>query len=713
METIVSTIPVGSDYRTPGTARPDSPAAVIDLRGIVEIARRRIGLIVSTGAFFAAAALVYVLVTPTRYVATTQLLLDPNGLQIVGNDLTPRSGQSDISLAEIESQLKVAVSEVVLANVVERERLAGDPEFGKAGDGWLTKLATLVLPQPMDNDFRLKALRILQQRLEARRPEKTLILDLSVWTEDRVKSARIANALAQAYLEQESTARADAALRTNASLVARLGELRQRLQESDNRVDQYKTENKLISSGGQLVNEQQLTEMNKRLVLARERTAQQVARYEEIERLRRSNASPDAFSELTDSATFIALRTKYAEAKQAEANALATMGPRHPAMMAAAAQVETSRKLVDEEIARIARSALSDLNRSRANEESIESGLEALKTLASDTNAAQVKLRELERQAEADRAVYVAFLNRAKEVSEQRSLEKSNARVITHALPPPGKSNPSRVLVLAASLCIGLIGGLGLALLREQFDPSLYSADQITDEIGLRVLAVLPRPPARWSSWLGRREAKTELRTLASCDQSTPTPVRRLRDGLLDSIPMNETRLVLVTSPDDLESRSVVATDLALTAAADGERVLLIDADRRQRRLTTSLTEAGAAGLHEVLAGQIVLSRAVVKTPWQRVDLLTAGPVSGNPRQFRQLPREAISGQLRAFDLVVVDGRLPSSDHLARNFSSLVDDVVIVVEAGVSRKDELRHMLQALSSAKMNVRGAVLVGAVG
>src|SRR5262249_60603818 len=89
------------------------------------------------------------------------------------------------------------------------------------------------------------------------------------------------------------------------------------------------------------------------------------------------------------------------------------------------------------------------------------------------------------------------------------------------------------------------------------------------------------------------------------------------------------------------------------------------------------------------------------------------GPVPRNPRHLSQLPREAISGQLRAFDLVVVDGRLPSSDHLARNFSSLVDDVVIVVEAGVSKKDELRQLLQTLSSAKMNVRGAVLVGAVG
>ncbi len=707
METIVSTIPGAPGYRTlPAPA--DTPAAVIDLRGIATIARRRIGWIAVTAALFVGAALVYVLASTSRYTATTQLVLDPAGLQILGNDLTPRPNQGEISLADVESQLQIALSEVVLTSVVEREKLADDPEFGAAKDGLLGRLIALITPQGGKDDRAVKALRVLQKRIEARRPEKTLVLNISVWTENGEKSARIANAIAQAYLEQESVAKADAARRTNASLVARLNELRQQVQERETRVERYKADNKLISSGGQLVNEQQLSEMSKRLTLAQERTAQQRSRYEEIERLRRTNASPDAIAEVTDSATFMALRTKYAEAKQGEANALSALGPRHPAMKSATAQVEAARRLVEDEITRMSRSALSDLNRSRANEEAIAANLDALKTLASETGAAQVKLRELEREAESSRVVYVAFLNRAKEVSEQRGLERSNARVITHALPPAGKSNPSRLLVLAGALGIGLIGGLGLALAREQFDPTIHSPDQISEEIRLPVLATLPRPPNARGWWLVRPGESTD----APSDRGSgeQAEVRRLRDALSEFPPMNETRLVLVTSPDGLSARSLVALDLARSAALDGLRVLLIDGDPRQHRLTSSLSGADGAGFREVLAGRVVLSSAVVRTPWEGVDLLTAGATPATDRQLRHLPGDAISGQLRAFDLVVIDGRLPTSDPLARGVNNIIDDVVIVVEAGFSKKDELREMAHTLSAGKMNVRGAVLVG---
>lgn len=706
METIVSTIPGAPGYRTLSPALEATPAAVIDLRGIAAIARRRIIWIAATTAVFVGAALVYVLTSPPRYTATTQLLLDPAGLQILGNDLTPRPAQGEVSLADVESQLQIALSEVVLSSVVEREKLADDPEFGAAEDGVVGKLLAFIAPPSGKEDRALKALRILQKRIEARRPEKTLVLNVSVWSENRQKSAHIANAIAHAYLEQESTAKADAARRANASLVARLAELRHQVQESEARVERYKAEHSIISSGGQLVNEQQLSETNKRLTLAQERTAQQQSRYEEIERLRRANASPDAFTEVTDSATFMALLTKYAEAKQAEANALATLGPRHPGLKAAVAQVEIARRLVDDEIARLSRTALSDLNRSRANEEALEANLEALKRLASDTSSAQVNLRELEREAESNRVVYVAFLNRAKEVSEQRGLERSNARVITNALPPANKSNPSRVLVLAGALGVGLIAGLGLGLLREQFDHTIRSTDHITDDIGLPVLASLPRPPRSRQWWLVRPGDGID----APCDTTSveQAAIRRLRDALADSPPMNETRLVLVTSADGISVRSLVALDLARSAANDGERVLLVDGDPRRHRLTSSLGGPESAGLREVLAGHAVLSSAVVSTPWRGVELLTAGSAAAPDRQLRQLPGDTISGQLRAFDLVVVDGR--PSDPLARGLNSIVDDVVIVVEAGVSNKDQLRDMVRTMAAGKLNVRGAVLVG---
>ncbi len=129
----------------------------------------------------------------------------------------------------------------------------------------------------------------------------------------------------------------------------------------------------------------------------------------------------DAIAEAIRIPTITALRSQYAEAKQAEANKTAILGPRHPQVIAAAAQVVQSRRRIDEELSRIAETALSDYNRgTRQRRRNRARSVDTLKGDVTKTNQqTEVRLRELEkREAESDRAVYAAFLNRAKEVGE-------------------------------------------------------------------------------------------------------------------------------------------------------------------------------------------------------------------------------------------------------------------------------------------------------
>ena len=98
---------------------------------------------------------------------------------------------------------------------------------------------------------------------------------------------------------------------------------------------------------------------------------------------------------------------------------------------------------------------------------------------------------ELESEAESDRAVYTAFLNRAKEVGEQQDLNDTNSRIITRAVPPTAKSSPPRTLIVAGSFILGLIGGGMIGLLREQFNPTIISARELATDFRMRVLAEL------------------------------------------------------------------------------------------------------------------------------------------------------------------------------------------------------------------------------
>ena len=233
-----------------------------------------------------------------------------------------------------------------------------------------------------------------------------------------------------------------------------------------------------------------------------------------------------------------------------------------------------SRRRIDEELSRIAETALSEYNRARANEEEIEHSVDALKGDVSRTNQQMVRLRELESEAESDRAVYTAFLNRAKEVGEQQDLNDTNSRIITRAAPPTAKSSPPRLLIIAGSFLLGLIGGSMIGLVREQFNPTVVSARELVSDFRIRVLAELSdftdAPSPVFASGSPRAVAMRR-------------PLGFLRfSGAKGAV-------TLLTSPTgSADMRSVIALNLAVCAGAEGARTLLVISDALQHHVGRS-----------------------------------------------------------------------------------------------------------------------------
>src|SRR5262249_19858527 len=146
----------------------------------------------------------------------------------------------------------------------------------------------------------------------------------------------------------------EAARRASESLAARLHELKERVRQAEERAEQFKARNNIVGASGQLVNEQQLSELNNQLSLARGRTAEAKSRFDQIRDLQRSGADIGAFSEAVQSQTMTALRTQYAEIMRREAEQATSLGPRHPAVIEVHAQAQRVRLVINEEIARIA-----------------------------------------------------------------------------------------------------------------------------------------------------------------------------------------------------------------------------------------------------------------------------------------------------------------------------------------------------------------------
>lgn len=700
--------------RTPAEPPADDPR--VDLKELIGVMQRRRKLILAVAAVPVLLALAYGLLATPLYTTSTQILIDPRDRRIVGNEVTPENLAADGGVAVVESQLLIITSDTVLRRVIAREHLDTDPEFGGAATGLVRNALALVGIKAESGDPELKALRQLKKQIGVKRSEKAFVAEIYVTSEGREKSVRIADAIAQAYLDDQTDARASAAGRASTALGGRLDALRARVQEAEDRVVHYKDQHKIIAAGNVLVSDQQLSEVTLQLNAARGKTAEARARYDQIVRARQSGVEGGAIPEAVLSQTIGQLRTQYAEVARQRAELGALVGPRHPSITNLDAQIAGVQKLINEELSRIATAARSDLERTQANEKALEADLESLKRKSVETSQASVRLREFEREVDASRAVYQAFLSRARETGEQQSIDNTNARVISKATPPRDKSWPPRLLLLAVALFGGLGLGAGAGLMREYFDESIHSRRALAGLTGLPVLAITPaltRRLSRWAMLAGSVRGRMRLAEEGDPQSQTDLMIgamRHMRDALFDGARPHR-RSVLVTSAKAGEGRTTIALNLALIAAADGWRVLLVDADVARATLSKTFDAAGNAGLFDLIEGRATRGSVVLNDTDTGLSFLPLGNAT-RAESYSANPKD-IATKLTGpdTDLVIIDGGALLADDATRPFAEFADDIVLVVRAGGPKRDEITTAAATLHQSAIKLRGTVLAGA--
>ena len=384
-------------------------------------------------------AAAFVLLVPHKYTATTQILIDPMDLRGAQSDISPTIPQSDAAVLQVESQARVIASDNVLRRVVASEGLDHDPEFMHGA------MAEKYGP--------LAALNELQKHVQVKRSERTYVVDVSVTSEDPDKAARIANAIAQTYLTEQTEVRSNAARQISQALTGRLKELQTRVRDAEQKVEAYKASHNIVGATGELVNEQQLTSLNAQLSASRARTSEAKARLDQVESVLHSKTPIGAFPEAVQSQTISLLRSQYAEIMRRDAEQKSSLGERHPAVIEIEAQGARLQKLIEDEVNRIAASDRAEYERAKADEDMLSRQVDGLKNTAVSTNESLVGLRELERDVQASRAVYESFLVRSRETGEQEQVDTKNIRIISKADRPLYRSSPPPSLFSAWRRC--------------------------------------------------------------------------------------------------------------------------------------------------------------------------------------------------------------------------------------------------------------------
>ncbi len=388
-----------------------------------------------------------------RYTAFTDLVVDPANLQLVSNDLYASSFDQNAQLLDVESKLRVLTSGNVLARVVEELDLGSDPEFASPGGG----LPFLPGTAKADTDPTLAAIGALEKKVTARREERSFVVTLGVSTENAEKSALIATTIVEAFQAELAKAEADGAARAAASLMDRLGELKDEVTSAEEAVASFRREHGLQESNGELVNTQTLSAVNQRLIEAKQALISVEARYAELTDPKSGRLNADAIQ----TPTMVALRTQYGLIKQQADAAAAIYGPLHPNRGSGERQLAGLGAQIDAEAGRYVQSIKLDLEQARGTLAQLEAEADAARETVAVDGAALVELRDLERDAKAKSDVYEAFLQRASEITERQELDTTNIRVISPATPPAQRSWPPRGYVVAGA---GTIGGLALGV---------------------------------------------------------------------------------------------------------------------------------------------------------------------------------------------------------------------------------------------------------
>ncbi len=669
----------------------------VDIHGLYLIIRRRMPLIAAITSIMVAIAIAYLMSATRMYSSSVQILIDPRQKIIVGSQV--RAGGLGFDKAMIASQVSIISSDTVLRRVVKKFRLSSDPEFiGKPGlrDRLKTMLGMAAKPKGSGN-LEDRALETLYKRLSVKRANMTYVIEVTVSSENPEKAARLAQAVADAYLADQSDAKIQTTRQTSRLLAERLDELRDRVRDVETQIEKFKIKHNIVAAEGKLVNEQRLNRLNDQLINARSATAQSLARYNKVKSFLRSGVDLDSTYEAVNSALIARLRTQYAEIARRQSNLKASLGASHPSLISVNAQLRQTKNLIREELSRIAKTARNEYEIALAREKSILKNLEDSKIQASLSNEARIKLRELQREATARRAIFQSFLVRARETKEQENLQTADARIISAAAIPISPSHPRKKLILVMAFIAGLGLGILVALSVELFSKKnagiapadspeggraggdvpvsrsfiqdsggQYAVNQASQPVmrqgvarqgvarqGIPPQSVpVPEPVAyiprlEWrdgAGWpmTGDKSGGAALRDFAMALDDPgylpPSAFSVAVHGLLNTLQMSLVegagRKVLLCAPGTGEGVSTLAFSLAVTALLADNRALLVDADMTRPELSGKIGKGAPQGMVGDSSSYASMEQIVVRDEQTGIEFLPFAPPHGYERNF-------------------------------------------------------------------------------
>ncbi|MCK1722055.1 polysaccharide biosynthesis tyrosine autokinase [Bradyrhizobium sp. 141] len=697
------------------------------LTSYLEVVRRQFPTMVAIASASVILALLYLFTAPPLFTSTASMVIDTRKVQLFQQQSV--LGDIAVDSATVETQVEILKSDNISLAVIRDLHLIEDPEFTGPGVGLLGTIIGFVSDlfsdgrAPSEFEQTQKALERFQKNRTVTRLGLAYVMEIGFTSKDPAKAAKTANAIADAYIVDSLEAKYQATRRASIWLQDRIKELRTQASAAQKAVVDFKTANNIVDTGGRLMNEQQLAEVNSQLVLAHAATAEAKARMDRINDILKQEIPDASVADALKNETIVKLRGQYVDMASKESIWSMKYGSDHLAAVNLRRQMAEIKKNIIDELKRIQESYKSDYDIAVTREEAIKSSLANVVSESQLTNQAQVQLRELDSNAQSLQAMYDNFLQRYMESVQQQSFPITEARVISAATMPLKSSYPKALIILAASLLGGLMLAFGAAMARELTDQVFRTTSKVEDILGTNCIAILPALPALGSAaappgLAGRLSRKNNpqpdlLRYVVDNPLSRfSEAVRSVKVAVDLNAIVRENRVLATTSTLPNEGKSTLSTNLAQLMAHGGARVILVDADLRNPSLSRALVPDAKTGLVDVVAQKAKLEDVLVVDPETKLSILPAGTTSKLLHTNEILASKAMHAlvtQLRAqFDYVVLDMPPMAPVVDVRVTSSFVDSFIFVVEWGKTKIDVVQHNLRGAPEIQDKLLGVIL-----
>ncbi len=699
---------------------------VIDIRALALVLLRRKWIIINTVLFCSTLAVLILFQLTPRYTADVTLALETRQNQVV--DMQAVVSGINADAATIKTEIDVMTSRRLVGKTVDTLNLVRDPELNSALNTKKSLLSYLnplnwipesfrtaivgepeVLPEAEQlSRERARVIDAVISRLSVSNPPRSYSISVSFQSEDPRKAARIANGLADLYLTDQLEAKFEATQRANDWLNERIFDLRENVRTSEVQAQRFREENRLIQTqNAGLVSDQQLTQLNTRLIDARTDLARTQARFSQISSISDVETTDYAgLTEVLDSPLIQRLREQQSEVLRSRAELATRYGPKHPRMINVEAELGDIDANIKTEIRKVVAGIQNEVDVARARVAALEESLDQLKNENVALNRAQVQLRELEREAEANRVLLETFLARFKETTNQQDIQQADARIISRADVPLDPSYPNKKLILALVVFASAGLGVGLAFLLEMLDNGYRTLDQIKADLGIRGVGIIPMLATNKLQGVSVEDYLIEKPSSSFAEAH-----RNVHASLLYSGPRQNTpQVIMATSSVPGEGKSTFSLCYARLMAKSGMKALLIEADLRRpvikARMGLPDSQADIVG---VLQGKDVGGQQLHKDEKSGLHILSGRGHSDPQKLFSSEKFNGLMSWAREnYDLVVLDTPPVMAVSDAVILSHQVDAVLYVVQWETTPKKSVEAGINQLREAGAPLAGTVI-----